>query len=505
MTAAFNTGQKYYADRNRSEYSGQDPDFQYTINPAHGTLSGFDAVTGAVTYTPNSNYSGADSFTFTVTNGTNTSTNGTVSITVTPGTPTATPQLQNVGFNTPLVITLAGTDPDNPALTLTFGTPSAPAHGTLSAFNSLTGGVTYTPSANYHGTDSFTFTASNGTNSSAPATVSLIVATGTPTANGQSVTAAFNTAKAITLTSTDAENPALTQTFNTPSAPAHGALSGFDPATGAVTYTPANNYHGSDSFTFTVSNGTNTSTAGTVNITVTPGTPTATPQSQSVAFNSVQALTLAATDPDNPALTLTFALGASPAHGALSGFNAATGAVTYTPTTGYTGLDTFTFTASNGTNTSTAATVSLTVATGVPTATAQTVAVTFATAKSITVAGTDPDVPAKTLTFTLGTSPTHGALSGFNSTTGDVTYTPTTGYYGADSFTFTASNDTNTSAAATVTLNVAPGTPTGNPQTVITTVFTPVNFTLTATDPDVPALTLSFTRSPGQLIPLRSH
>jgi alpha-tubulin suppressor-like RCC1 family protein len=53
----------------------------YTIvtNPAHGTLSG---TAPNVTYTPNANYNGADSFTFKVNDGTTDSTAATVSITV---------------------------------------------------------------------------------------------------------------------------------------------------------------------------------------------------------------------------------------------------------------------------------------------------------------------------------------------------------------------------------------------------------------------------------------
>src|SRR5204863_6100018 len=41
--------------------------FALTVNPQHGTLSGFDPATGALVYTPNANYFGADSFKFTVT------------------------------------------------------------------------------------------------------------------------------------------------------------------------------------------------------------------------------------------------------------------------------------------------------------------------------------------------------------------------------------------------------------------------------------------------------
>ena len=299
------------------------------------------------------------------------------------GIPIANAQTVNVAHGTAKGITLTGSDPAS--LPIIFSTPSAPAHGGLSAFNPNTGAVTYTPNSTYQGTDSFTFTVSNGTTTSSAATVTLNVAPGTPTANAQTVAVNFNTAKGVTLTGTDLDNPALSLTYATVTAPTHGSLSGLNASTGAVNFTPTTGYHGADSFTFTVSNGTNTSAAATVTLNVATGTPTATAQSKTTAFNTAIGLTLVGTDPDVPALTLTFNTTSNPAHGALSGFNASTGAVTYTPTTNYSGTDSFTFTVSNGTNTSSTATVSLTDTPGTPTATPQSQNVTFNTGKALTL------------------------------------------------------------------------------------------------------------------------
>ncbi len=276
---------------------------------------------------------------------------------------------------------------------------------------------------------------------------------GKPNASNGSANVAHNTATPLTLSATDTNSPAQTLTYAVATNPAHGTLSNFNANTGVVTYTPATGYHGSDSFTFTATNsGGATSNAATVTLTVAIGTPTADAQSGvSVAHDTAKALALAAADDDSPALTLTYAIATNPAHGTLSGFNAGTGAVTYTPSTGYHGTDSFTFTASNGTNTSTAATVSLTVAVGTPTATAQSVTTAANTAKGVTLSATDNDTPALTLTYTVAASPTHGLLSG---TAPNLTYTPASNFAGTDSFTFTVSNGTNTSAAATVSITV---------------------------------------------------
>ena len=86
-----------------------------------------------------------------------------------------------------------------------------------------------------------------------------------PVANAQAVTTAEDTPVLITLTGVDHLGTPLTYTVV--DSPDHGDLSGTAPA---LTYTPDLNFHGTDSFTFTVSDGTLTSLAATVSITVTP-------------------------------------------------------------------------------------------------------------------------------------------------------------------------------------------------------------------------------------------
>ena len=52
--------------------------------PANGALSLLNTNTGAVTYTPNTNYTGSDSFTFRVNDGQANSGTATVSLTILP-------------------------------------------------------------------------------------------------------------------------------------------------------------------------------------------------------------------------------------------------------------------------------------------------------------------------------------------------------------------------------------------------------------------------------------
>ena len=178
-------------------------------------------------------------------------------------------------------------------------------------------------------------------------------------------------------------------------------------------------------------------------------TPTATPQTVAVGFGTAASVTLAGVDTNTPVSPLTFAVAANPAHGTLSG---TAPNVSFTPAIGYHGADTFTFTCTNGYNlTSAPATVTLNVATGTPVADSQLVSVPTNTATAFTLTASDPDVPVLPLTFNVTSSPAHGTLSG---TAPNLTFTPTPGYLGADSFTFTVNNGTNTSVVGTISLNI---------------------------------------------------
>jgi len=86
-----------------------------------------------------------------------------------------------------------------------------------------------------------------------------------PVANDQSLETDEDVPLNGTLTAADIDSPALS--FSQTVAPAHGSLS-ITAATGAFLYTPDPDWHGADSFTFTVSDGQGGSDTGVVSITV---------------------------------------------------------------------------------------------------------------------------------------------------------------------------------------------------------------------------------------------
>lgn len=88
-------------------------------------------------------------------------------------------------------------------------------------------------------------------------------------------------------------------------------------------------------------------------------TPTAVSFTTSVRANGQNLIQLQGADADETALT--YATLSAPAHGTLSNLNATTGYVIYTPASGYTGADSFTYKVTSGGEDSSAATVTLNV------------------------------------------------------------------------------------------------------------------------------------------------
>ncbi len=170
-----------------------------------------------------------------------------------------------------------------------------------------------------------------------------------PLARSSQVTAVQETALPITLFATDFDNDGLTYGVINP--PLHGTLSGTAPN---LVYTPTAQYTGPDSFTFRANDGKEDSNLATVAITVISNAPVAQGVNAVTKVNRPVNVTLAATDPRN--LPLTYTISSGPLHGTLSG---TAPNLIYTPALDYLGPDSFSYQASNGQSTSSAASVSI--------------------------------------------------------------------------------------------------------------------------------------------------
>ena len=141
-------------------------------NPTSGTVN---LVDNTVTFTPNENFNGDATFEYTISDGNSGTDTGLVTIHVTPinDPPQANNFDTNTSEDTPLGITLTGSDIDSDSLT--FELVGSPANGSITGLNPATGQLTYTPNLNYNGPDSFTFKVNDGTADSNIATVEITV------------------------------------------------------------------------------------------------------------------------------------------------------------------------------------------------------------------------------------------------------------------------------------------------------------------------------------------
>jgi VCBS repeat-containing protein len=162
------------------------------------------------------------------------------------------------------------------------------------------------------------------------------------------------------------------------------------------------------------------------------------------------------TDPDGDPLTAAVVQG--PANGALT-LNA-DGSFAYVPKANFSGTDSFTYRANDGSANSapTTVTINVTPVNDAPVAVANSYALnedgTLNVAAASGVLANDSDVDNAQLTASLVSGPTHGTLT--MNADGSFVYKPNANFNGTDSFVYRASDGSLSSAPATVTISVAP-------------------------------------------------
>ncbi len=148
--------------------------------PSHGQLT--LNSNGSFAYTPELNYNGTDTFTYTASDGATSSAPATVTITITPvnDAPAGVVDGYNGAEDTQLVVAAPGvlendTDVDA-GTTLTAAIVAQPPAGQGTVVLSADGSFVWTPGPNFFGTTTFTYRASDGTATSAATTVTLNIA-----------------------------------------------------------------------------------------------------------------------------------------------------------------------------------------------------------------------------------------------------------------------------------------------------------------------------------------
>ncbi|MGA7614707.1 MAG: Ig-like domain-containing protein [Thermoanaerobaculia bacterium] len=253
--------------------------------------------------------------------------------------------------------------------------------------------------------------------------------------------------------------------FSIVSGPAHGTLSSqtrIDDEHVKLTYTPSQDYNGTDSFDFQVSDPlTGKSDQATVHIIVHPvnDAPTAQPNSVTADEDTQVTVDLIGADVDHD--TLTYSILTPPSHGTLDAVTKISdllARVDYTPDANYNGSDSFEFQVSDGSLTATATvTIDVRPVDDAPVATAD--SYTLLEDQTLNeaapgVLANDTDTEGDPLTAILVSGASHGTVT--LNADGSFTYVPVADYFGSDAFTYKSNDGTLDSGVVSVSLTITP-------------------------------------------------
>ena len=457
---------------------GDDLEIQSVETPPHGSIE--DNGDGTLTYTPNSGFSGVDRFAYTATNGVLAST-ALINVFVAPPALTAADDAATTGPATPVVIPVL----DNDSGTGLFvAAVSDPPHGSA-AITDVDQTVTYTPDGGWAGDDTFTYTVEDAAGNQRTAFIRVRTDPDPIIVRADVGTTTTTTPVEISVLANDEGDGLFVASVTEPD---HGSVDITGGGT-TVTYTADADFIGEDSFTYTAEDdaGQTASAAVIVRVLATPNPPViARPDAATTAVNTPVEISVLAND-EGTGLTVT-SVSRTPLPGADVGGSEVQGdleitsgdtKITFTPYETFAGETTFSYTCSDGVDSSSANVV---VTVPYPAIDAQNDAAVAvqgedtpidvlandtvygdaavvapqaiaAKPRAITVPRNgstivDPrDVCfGSGLTVSAVGTPSHGTATK-NAAGTRITYTPSTGYTGSDSFTYTITDGIATHAS----------------------------------------------------------
>jgi subtilisin family serine protease len=434
-------------------------------DPPHGTAA--VQPDNTVLYTPDPNYNGPDSFTYTVNDGNGHTDTGAVAVTVSPiaDPPVAADDVLITLLNTPANVAVLANDTDVDGDTLTVTGATSPSHGTATV--QPNNSITYAPTAGYDGPDGFDYTVSDGNGGTDTGHVAVTVASSNlpPDAADDSATVTEDGSVDVAVLANDTDPDGGGLTVTSVGSAAHGTTT-LNPD-GTVHYVPTANYNGPDSFGYSIQDSVGFTDSANVSVTVDPANdpPTAADDSASTNEDVATAINVVGNDSDVDGDALTpIATGGEPLGTVAINGN---GTIQYTPPQDYYGSDSFSYTVSDGHGGTASANVSVGIAAvnDTPTADPKSATTNYGTAVTVTMTGAD--VETCDLTFQIVTPPAHGTLGGISnqicvtllppySDRAGVKYTPSSGWSGVDTFTYRVRDGVLWSSPATVTVTTNP-------------------------------------------------
>ena len=454
-------------------------------DPANGSV--VVNADGTITYTPDADFNGIDSFDYTISDGNGGTDTATVIVTVLPANdpPVATNDSDTTDEDTPVTVAVLDNDTDIDGDTLTVTDATDPANGSIVV--NADGTITYTPNADFNGTDTFTYQVCDPDNACDTATVEITInpINDGPVATNDSDTTDEDTPVAIPILGNDSDPDGDTLTVTDATDPANGSV--VINADGTITYTPGADFNGIDTFDYTISDGNGGTDTATVIVTVLPANdpPVAGDDLDSTLEETPVTVSVLDNDSDVDGDTLTVTDATDPANGSV--VVNADGTITYTPDPDFHGDDTFDYTISDGNGGTDTATVDITVnpINDPPVASDDVDTTDEDTPVTVSVLDNDTDVDGDTLTVTNATDPANGSV--VINADGTITYTPDPDFNGTDTFTYQVCDPDNACDTATVDITINPinDPPVANDDIDTTDEDTPVTVSVLDNDSDV--------------------
>ncbi|EJR0957249.1 tandem-95 repeat protein [Vibrio parahaemolyticus] len=425
--------------------------------PANGTVS--VNPDGSVTYTPNDNYHGADSFTYIVTSG-GVSESTTVNVDVTPvnDAPVAKDDIATTQEDTAVTIDVLLNDTDIDGDTLRIDSASVPKEqGTVEVVN---GKLVFTPAENFNGDAEITYTVTDGALTD-QATVKVTV----------------NAVNDTPVVESNIADQALAEDFTPYTIDLNTAFSDVDNVDGELTFsvsgnsniqvaivngiatiTPTADWNGSETLTFTATDPSGESISQTVNFTVAPVADIVADKATVVEDTPTIIKVLGNDTFEGDGKVVSLDTNNGPANGTVS-VNP-DGSVTYTPNDNYVGKDTFTYVVtSGGVSESTTVEVNVTPVNDAPVAKDDIATTQEDTAVTIDVLSNDTDVDGDKLSLQSASVPE--AQGKVEIVDGKLVFTPAENFNGDAEIIYTVTDgQLADEAKVTVTVNPVNDAPT---------------------------------------------
>ncbi|MGL1262489.1 tandem-95 repeat protein [Vibrio parahaemolyticus] len=425
--------------------------------PANGTVS--VNPDGSVTYTPNDNYHGIDSFTYIVTSG-GVSESTTVNVDVTPvnDAPVAKDDTAITDEDTPVTIDVLPNDTDIDGDKLSIQSATVPeAQGKVEIVD---GKLVFTPAENFNGHAEIIYTVTDGALTD-QATVKVTV----------------NAVNDTPVVESNIADQALAEDFTPYTIDLNTAFSDVDNVDGELTFsvsgnsniqvaivngiatiTPTADWNGSETLTFTATDPSGESISQTVNFTVAPVADIVADKATVVEDTSTVIKVLGNDTFEGDGKVVSLDTNNGPANGTVS-VNP-DGSVTYTPNDNYHGTDSFTYiVTSGGVSESTTVSVDVTPVNDAPVAKDDIATTQEDTAVTIDVLPNDTDVDGDKLSVESASVPKEqGTVEVVN---GKLVFTPAENFNGDAEITYTVTDGELTDEAkVTVTVNPVNDAPT---------------------------------------------